>query len=516
MTDAARPDTHLSLPAKPNIYFIQFSMLSGLVAFADFLFYDNHTGITVPIFLALLCGAGILSLHLKKRLGDWILATSILLIALIPALEVLNPLTFVVALTGSILFIFAIHGMGLNKILNAPLLVVRFLFCAPFRLIVDLCGLNRLRKHVSRNGVKNNPLRNWLLPILMASVFLTLFSFANPLIGGWLAKLDLFWLLEQINIGRALFWSGVAILSWPFLRPAFSRLRTRSARNSRTGKKGPKSTGHARIAGEIVVFRSLVLFNLLFGLQTTLDATYLWTGAELPDGVTYSEYVHNGTYILLCTTLLAIAFILFVTSNTRDYQTSTKIKVMLLLWTGQNVLLVVSTMMRMHLYVEAYALTYLRLSALIWMLIVMVGLALIVVRLKMQYSNEWLVKSNLISLAGILYVTSLLNLPYLIADYNVRVSEQNQQKQLDIAYLSELGEYALPVIDRALKNPEWRTFYYHPRGHKMNLRDRRDTLEYVANWRHSDWRQWSFRHYRLKSYLQSLETRTVTDIPGEL
>ena len=268
--------------------------------------------------------------------------------------------------------------------------------------------------------------------------------------------------------------------------------------------------------GEIVVFRSLVLFNLLFGLQTVLDATYLWTGAELPEGVTYSEYVHNGTYILLCTTLLAIAFILYVTSNRRGYQASPKIKAMLFLWTGQNVLLVISTMLRMNLYVEAYALTYLRLSALIWMFIVMIGLVLIIARLMMRYSNSWLVKSNLVSLATVLYVTSLLNLPYLIADYNVRVSEQNPRKPLDIAYLADLGEYALPVIDRVLKNPDWQTFRYHSRGHEMNLRDRRDTLEYIANWRHSDWHQWSYRQHRLNSYLEGLETGAVTDIPGEL
>ena len=206
-----------------------FACLQAWSPSADILFYGNHTGITVPIFLALLCGMGTLSLHMKRRIYDWISATIILLIALIPAVEILNPLTFVIALAGSILFLLAVHGSGLREILDNPLLPARFLLCTPFRLIADLFGLNRLRRRLSRSGVKYNPFQNWFLPILMTCGFLLLFSVANPLIGRWLAKLDLFWLLDQIEIERLIFWSAIAVFSWPFLRPALSRFRKKPA-----------------------------------------------------------------------------------------------------------------------------------------------------------------------------------------------------------------------------------------------------------------------------------------------
>ena len=50
---------------------------------------------------------------------------------------------------------------------------------------------------------------------------------------------------------------------------------------------------------ERAITRSLILFNALFALQTVLDLTYLWGGANLPDGMTLAEYAHRGAYLLI-------------------------------------------------------------------------------------------------------------------------------------------------------------------------------------------------------------------------
>ena len=51
--------------------------------------------------------------------------------------------------------------------------------------------------------------------------------------------------------------------------------------------------------------------------------------------------------------------------------------------------------MRLNLYVETYLLTYWRVAAFIWMLIVAAGLILIVVRIVTHRSNAWLISANL-------------------------------------------------------------------------------------------------------------------------
>ena len=120
------------------------------------------------------------------------------------------------------------------------------------------------------------------------------------------------------------------------------------------------------------------------------------------------------------------------------------------LWTGQNVLLVISSILRLDLYVEVYSLTYLRVAAFIWMGLVATGLVLIAARIALQRSNMWLIRSNLASLGIVLYVCSFVNFPGAIADYNVTHSREvsGQGVKLDAAYLSSLGPQAIPAFDR--------------------------------------------------------------------
>ena len=62
--------------------------------------------------------------------------------------------------------------------------------------------------------------------------------------------------------------------------------------------------------GFTTILRSLILFNLLFAVQTALDVIYLWGNAKLPDDITYASYAHRGAYPLILTALLAAGFVL--------------------------------------------------------------------------------------------------------------------------------------------------------------------------------------------------------------
>ena len=101
------------------------------------------------------------------------------------------------------------------------------------------------------------------------------------------------------------------------------------------------------------------------------------------------------------------------------------IRPLVLLWTGQNILLVISSIFRLDLYVAAYSLTYLRLAAFIWMLLVAVGLLLMLIQIKLKKPNSWLVTANAISLALVLYGCCFINAPRLVASYNVAHSREN-------------------------------------------------------------------------------------------
>ena len=77
------------------------------------------------------------------------------------------------------------------------------------------------------------------------------------------------------------------------------------------------------------------------------------------------------------------------------------------------------------------------------------GLLLIVARIVLNRSNDWLVRANLITLTATLYICSLVNFAAMIADYNVSHSREasGQGVQIDMSYLVLLGPQALPALD---------------------------------------------------------------------
>ena len=104
------------------------------------------------------------------------------------------------------------------------------------------------------------------------------------------------------------------------------------------------------------------------------------------------------------TALLAAAFVLLATRPGSEAERSPVIRNLVFLWIAQNVLLVVSSILRLDLYVEIYSLTYWRVAAFVWMILVAIGLILIVLRIIFARSNTWLIGMNAASLAAALYV----------------------------------------------------------------------------------------------------------------
>ena len=502
---------------KSNSLKLQLALTGLLVPASDFLLYQGkYLGISVAIFLLLLGLISFLAQSKHAATPNGKISLLILVAGLIPIVETLNVLTASVGIIATLIAI--VYYKRGQKLQNFTALIkqsIRLLVSIPFRIIKDSLRIERLRRQ-KRKPIASLPLlKNWILPIVLTLGFLWLFTLANPLIAKWIAKIDILYLWEMLggafNLKQTIFWVLIFAGCWPLVRPKIKasaslniQLATRINMGVHTSKGG---------IDQAQVFRSLLLFNLLFAIQTVLDLVYLWGGGELPAGVSYSQYVHRGTYILLGTTLLAAGFILFVTSKKMRMEKILKIKILLLAWTGQNVILVTSTMMRLELYVEAYALTYLRVSAFIWMFLVMIGLCLIIFRLKQKRTNAWLINASLISLVLTLYVISFANIPYLIAIKNVTTVIDNPHKGLDVAYLSKLGVQAIPAIDMILSQSNWKknkSYFY--RNHNRNPYDlealRRRLVQQLKH-EQNNWRRWSLRSTRLMQYLNTYVTTRI-------
>ena len=459
-------------------YCSRFGVAILLVALADFFFYRQPAGITLFLF-GIAIAVAVTALHpLSIKSGAinsgrlWLRPAG-LLAALLPLAENVSALSVSIALAALAVLALSLAGrlrFGVARIAGQ---VAIFLLAGPFRFVHDFFRWRKAARRLGRRRIRFAAIAVWIMPLVLGAVFLALFGAANPVIDYWLSLIDLFALLDLIQLLRIIFWLFVLVGVWGFLRPRLPRFlrRQRAAPVAPVAPPpvpDPKATTTIEdiVFGKAAILRALVVFNILFALQTVLDAAYLWGGVALPDGMTYAAYAHRGAYPLIVTALLAAGFVLAALRPGSATSNDPFIRRLVYLWVAQNIVLVISSILRLDLYVGIYSLTYWRIAAFVWMGLVAAGLVLIIARIALERSSEWLLSANLLSLSVTLYACSFINFAGLIANYNVEHSLEmrGQGIRLDVWYLRSLGPSALPALDRffehqsktvATDDPSW-------------------------------------------------------------
>ncbi len=469
------------LPVKPLL------LAAGGVALADWLFYGWDVGISLALFLAALGIAGVAGngVHATRKVR--IVMTCVFVAGLLALIEDVNALSVTVAALATALFVTVITAREASTWPWRLLEAVTIPFRGPFQLAGDLFKALQSMKGRIPDWLSMGSLVAWIIPLAACFVFFSLFASANPLIEYRLQQIDLRAIFDLLSPARIGFWILLACAIWPLV--------LRRAPQLQVWESAPRvvadNSDLEHLFGVQAVTRSLILFNLMFALQSGLDLTYLWGGASLPNGMTYAHYAHRGAYPLIATALLAAGFALIAMRPGGPAEQSRVIRPLVLAWIGQNVLLVISSIFRLDLYVAAYSLTYLRLAAFIWMLLVAAGLVLMLIQIKLKKPNSWLITANALSLALVLYACCFVNAPRLVASYNVKHSRENggTGPHLDLLYLASLGPQALPPVEAsANKIPAlWSIARHYRHKHETRLRP--------ANWRGLGFRTWRLDRY---------------------
>ncbi|SCB54634.1 protein of unknown function [Bradyrhizobium shewense] len=480
-----QPLRHSTIPAKLGV-----ALALALAALADWLFYGHRIGLSLALFAIVTACVSVLFNHAALNLRRALIGTAILIVGLAPAVEELNALSLLILVAATLIALLLVTNAETTGLADRVRALRNFVLLGPFRFFLDA-------PQVFNASALTRGIARWLLPAALSTVFIALFAAANPVIEQWVFLLNPKLILQYISIPRVLFWALTLALVWPFIHVRWRRktIVTTAVADGPVPPPLPPLVS-AEFLGPSTILRSLILFNLLFAAQSILDGIYLWGHMALPDNLTYAGYAHRGAYPLIVTALLAAAFVLVAMRPGGPAEKSPVIRPLVYLWVGQNVLLVASSILRLDLYVDIYMLTYWRIAAFIWMGLVALGLVLIVTRIALNRSNQWLVGVNLIALAIVLYGCSLVNFDAFIADYNVAHSREASGNgvQIDIDYLLTLGPQALPAIDRAIA--------LRPGAGEGCLVSRRDRL--VEQQRQDlAWRSWGFRSWRLQRRLDA-------------
>ncbi|MGC1496139.1 MAG: DUF4173 domain-containing protein [Sulfitobacter sp.] len=454
------------------------ALLIPLIALGDVLVWQVLPGLSLAVFgvaivLAALWGAG------QQISGQrLILVGGGSLLALLPLVELVQPLSLLIAVCGVSTMLALLAGLKTSELARGALRLWPMGVRQTFYDGAKGIGLLQQKDRSGFPAILQRIFMGWVMPVTLGLVFVLLLLEANPIAQGWA---DALWRLELNlpNVDRTLFWLFLVPFVWTAL--CVRKMRERLRGSVRLQKMGPAREGLINPAS---VTRALIMFNAVFALQTAMDVIYLYGGVGLPDGITYAEYAHRGAYPLVITALLAGGFALLTRRWTDGNQ---MLRGLLMLWVAQNVALVVSSLVRLELYVEVYGLTHLRVSAAIWMALVAGGLALILWQVWKGHHNGWLMLRGGAMAATVLYVCAWVSFDAVIANYNL-----NNPVKRDAYYLCWLGDAAQPIITKAEMQRD----------------------QTICHGRHQistpqDWREWGFRNWRARNSLAAMQTEVT-------
>ncbi len=420
----------------------------AVVAFSV-LFYRQTSGINYLIFNLLLIGfSGVIYPELIKKF-HWQMASlgAIISAAMIvlhnSELAVFTNIISLVLVAGisynpqTSLYISALHGL-------ASVIVPFFTNLNQF--IVDFTN----SKAPKRKGIFSFKTASiYIIPLTITFVFYALYASANPIFGNLIQ-------IPELNISMALiaFTCGGWVILSGFFYPTGNQDLVKWD-NSKTDilsriklkiKRTFEATALKLEHKKGVVM--LVMLNLLLLFFNIFDFSFILSGKKLPDGMDYSEYVHNGVNTLIFSILLAIGIILyFFRANQNFYKNNQWLVRLTYLWIFQNGLLLIGIIHKNQIYIDAFGLTYKRIGVYVYLLMTMAGLLTTFWKVRNLKSVWFLLRKNTSIAYSILIISCLVNWDRLIAQNQINVA-----KHIDVIYLTNLSDTVLPELQSLLIN----------------------------------------------------------------
>ncbi|WP_299609020.1 DUF4153 domain-containing protein [uncultured Tateyamaria sp.] len=448
-------------------------LLLALIALGDVLVWGFAPGLNLALFagVVLFAGLGLAWPQLRARTRGAIAAGGVL--SLLPMIELVQPLSVLIALVGLSLCAAALAGLSRGDLLRGA---ARLWWVAPVQSVSD--GANGA-KALSDLNLARVDLRAlvmvWCVPAGTTLIFGLLILAANPVLDRWVAD-AMTWNLPEPDLWRAWFWVCLSAAIWPMLVTwqMRERLRARKLQRHTVKREG--------VINAESVARSLVAFNALFAVQTGMDVLFLYGDAGLPDGISPAAYAHRGAYPLLVTALLAGLFAVLA----RPYLAGRPVlRWLMLIWLLQTLALVVASVWRLDIYVDAFGLTRLRLAAYVWMGLVAVGLCIVVWQIWQDRQAAWMMLRSGALGAVTLYACAFVSFDAVVARHNL-----THHDEPDMMLLCRLSEDAIPSLRRTL-GPNWRAHchseYTQPRLFQPD-----------------NWREWGFRNWRTRNSLAAM------------
>ncbi|SHI61562.1 protein of unknown function [Hymenobacter daecheongensis DSM 21074] len=305
------------------------------------------------------------------------------------------------------------------------------------------------------------------LPLLALGVFHVLFAVANPRYSALTNRaltllgeaLEL--LFERLSIPHLLFFGlgllltagGVLILPVHFFADQESRYaefvrrqRDRVASFAvRRPDFRPRTFRALDLRKEYLMALGLIgLVNALLLAVNVIDIRWIWFGFVPAPGFDLTQFVHEGTYALILSILVAMAIVLwFFRRNLNFYQPGLRVlRWGATVWVLQNAVLAVSVGLRNYYYIQHTGLAYKRIGVYGFLLLTFFGLGTVLLKIWQRRSAYALVRLNAVAAYALLLVLAAGNWEIWMVRYNL----QARFRQVDYGFLLDMPDRVLPAL----------------------------------------------------------------------
>ncbi|MBL7701865.1 MAG: DUF4173 domain-containing protein [Ferruginibacter sp.] len=191
---------------------------------------------------------------------------------------------------------------------------------------------------------------------------------------------------------------------------------------------------------------SLVMLNVLLLFINVIDITYVWFGFSYTANLNLTQYLHEGTGMLIFSIILAMLVLLFFFRNNLNFYKKNKwLRYGAYGWILQNSVLVISVLLRDYYYITHMGLAYKRIGVLVFLLMVLMGLITVFIKIHQRKTAYYLWRVNGWFGVILLVAASCIHWDETIARYNLA---HKSNIPVDVKFLLTLSDKTLPLLDK--------------------------------------------------------------------
>ena len=473
---AATPKEDSIYTKRLKEHFPFFGIGSTLYAlFYTFCLYKNASGITYPFFVV---GTLCYFFFSMRKLGVPYKKDSVFYIVSIVLLGISNCLTNSMPLLNLnkcgiflLSFILMIHTIYMDKTwhfpkyLGAIMETIGTVCTCILRPFSDMVSYFDAQKQ-AKTGKKS-----YFIPILIGTAITIPVLLVMTLL---LAGADIVFSNMLYNIFEAFNFVTIFQICFLMIIVFFGSYAIYAALSMKNVKE---EVADCRVLEPVIAIIVTAALSVLYLMFSVIQILYLFIGnMQLPEGYTYSQYARQGFFQLLAVCILNLIIVLVCLYLFRE---NTVLKVILTIISGCTFIMILSSALRMLMYIDRYNLTFLRIFVL-WALAVifllMVGVTAFI------HIDKFPLFTYSMVIVTIFYIgLSFAHPDYWIAKYNLNPARLDYLNEYDVydsqRYLSRLSADAAPVLLDKSKNPYLREIIIGQADADLLLKNWDDVLE---------------------------------------